>query len=574
MSIPDPPLLRRTLAQIARGILFAGVISAFTNALMLVVPLFTMQVYDRVMSSRSVDTLAVLAFVATGALAVQAVLDFLRGRIFTILGALLTRRLNVPTQEAAIVDQLRGGRHNAGQAMRDLTELRSFLSGNAIAVPLEIVWSPLFLIVLFLLHPVYGWVALGAAAILMTVNLLTDALTRRPLAEANEASASAFANVAAAVRHAEAIDAMGMLPALARRWHIAAADVADRMDRGAGRAKALASVSRALRLVLQIGMIAAGAVLVIENQASPGSMMAAGILMGRMLAPFEQLVDGWRQWVFALSASRRIRGLLTEAAPRRGTMPLPVSSGRLSVDRLTYLAPGTDRAILRGVSFALETGEVLGVIGPSGAGKSTLARLLVGIWEPTAGAVFLDGHTTFGWERESFGRSVGYLPQAVSLLEGTVRDNIARMQDGDPADVVRAARMAGVHEMIGRLPFGYDTPVGDGSFVLSGGQRQRIALARALYGNPRLLVLDEPNASLDHPGEQALLHAIVEAKAAGTTVVLIAHRASIVSVVDRLLVLKDGAVEQFGPRADVMRAVMPAATPAAARLVRSAGDPA
>lgn len=572
MSHPAPPLLRRTLAQIGRGILLAGAVSAVINVLMLVIPLFTMQVYDRVMSSRSLDTLAVLAVVAVGGLAIQAILDFLRGRVFTILGALLTRRLNVPTLEAAIVDQLRGGRHNAGQAMRDLTELRAFLAGSAVGVPLEIAWSPLFLVALFLLHPVYGWVALGAVVILLTVNLLTDALTRRPLAEANEASAAAFANVAAAVRHAEAIDAMGMLPALARRWHIAAADVADRMDRGAGRAKALASASKALRLVLQIAMISTGAVLVIDNLASPGSMMAAGILMGRLLAPFEQLVDGWRQWVFAFAAAGRVRALLSGDGPRRGTMPLPMTEGRLSVDRVTYLAPGGDRAILRGVTFALEPGEVLGVIGPSGAGKSTLARLLVGLWEPTAGGVYVDGHSAHGWERESFGRSVGYLPQAVSLMDGTVRENIARMQDADPAEVVRAARMAGVHEMIGRLPFGYDTPVGDGSFVLSGGQRQRIALARALFGTPRLLVLDEPNASLDHPGEQALLHAIVEAKAMGTTVVLIAHRASIVSVVDKLLVLKEGTVDQFGPRAEVMRSVMPAAAPAA-RLVRQGETP-
>lgn len=572
MTRTAPPLLRSTLAQIGRGLLFAGAVSAVINGLMLVVPLFTMQVYDRVMSSRSLDTLAVLALVAVGGLGIQAMLDFLRGRAFTILGALLTRRLNVPTLEAAIVDQLRGGSHNAGQAMRDLTELRTFLAGNAVGVPLEIVWSPLFLAVLFLLHPAYGWVALGAVVILLTVNLLTDALTRRPLADANEASAAAFASVAAAVRHAEAIDAMGMLPALARRWHIAAADVADRMDRGAGRAKALAAASRALRLALQIGMIAAGAVLVIGNQASPGSMIAAGILMGRLLAPYEQLVDGWRQWVFAFAAARRVRTLLSDDGPRRGTMPLPMTEGRLSVDRVTHLAQGGDRPILRGVSFALEPGEVLGVIGPSGAGKSTLARLLVGIWAPTAGGVYVDGHAAHGWERESFGRSVGYLPQAVSLMDGTVRENIARMQDADPAEVVRAARMAGVHEMIGRLPFGYDTPVGDGSFVLSGGQRQRIALARALFGTPRLLVLDEPNASLDHPGEQALLHAIVEAKAAGTTVVLIAHRASIVSVVDKLLVLKDGMVDQFGPRAEVMRSVMPAATPAA-RLVRQKETP-
>jgi ATP-binding cassette subfamily C protein len=573
MTSADHPILRRLMRQLGGGFAFAAGLSAFSNALMLTVPLYTMQVYDRVMSSRSTDTLLMLSAVACGALVLYAVLDYVRARAFQIMATVSARRLNVPTLEAAILDALSGGGRNAGQAMRDLNELRNFMTGSAVSVPLDLLWTPIFLVILFLLHPVYGWVAVGAAVLLLAMSLVTDAATRRPLQEANRASARAFSDIGAAVRHAEAVEAMGMLPALARRWEAANADQAEMMDAGTARARALAAASRALRLILQIAMIATGAVLVIRAEASPGSMMAAGMLMGRMLHPFEVLVDGWRQWVFAISALGRVRSVLAAGGARRGAMPLPCPSGRLVVDRLGYVPPGHDRPVLRGVSFQLEPGEVLGVIGPSGAGKSTLARLIVGVWEPTAGGIFLDGHSTYLWERESFGRAVGYVPQAVSLLDGTVRENIARMAEADPADVVRAARTAGVHETIGRLPFGYDTPVGEGSYALSGGQRQRIALARALFGSPRLLVLDEPNSSLDQPGEQALLHAIGEAKAAGTTVVLIAHRASIVSVVDKLLVLKDGQVEQFGARADVIRHVMPAAAHAAPRLVKAGETP-
>jgi ATP-binding cassette, subfamily C, bacterial len=564
--------ITRTLRQTRIGLGYAAVLSSFVSLLMLITPLYTLQIYDRVMSSRSMDTLVMLAVVSIGGLVLYAILDFIRARVFSILGTSLARRLNVPTLQAAIVDTLAGGQRNAGQAMRDLNDLRGFLNSSAVTVPMELIWAPLFLLVLFLLHPVYGWIGLGGAALLFTVNGLTDVFTRRPLAAANEASARAFTEIGSTVRHAEAIEAMGMLPALARRWQGSQSDAALQLDRTMSTARGFASATRALRLMLQIATLSAGAYLVIEESLSPGSMMASSILMGRLLQPFEQLIDGWRQWVFALAAFRRVRGLLDDAGDRRGTMAMPEPAGRLVVDRVTYLPPGLDRPILRSVSFALEPGEVLGVIGPSGAGKSTLARLLVGIFEPSAGGVYLDGNSTYLWERESFGRYVGYVPQSVALLDGTVGANIARMTEGRPEEVVRAARLAGVHDMIGRLPFGYDTPVGEASFALSGGQRQRIALARALFGRPRLLVLDEPNASLDHAGEQALLHAINEAKADGTTVVMIAHRPSIVSVADKLLVLKDGVVEQFGPRQEIMKTVQPGGAPAVARLVRTGGS--
>ncbi|KAF1852261.1 hypothetical protein Lal_00013655 [Lupinus albus] len=356
---------------------------------------------------------------------------------------------------------------------------------------------------------------------------------------------------------------MGMLPALARRWQSAQSGSAGMIDRGATLSRGLAASSRSLRMILQVGVIAAGATLVIDNLVTPGSMMAAGLITGRLLHPFEQLVDGWRQWVKALEAHRRIRDLLNNGASARSTMPLPQPQGALTVDRVTHVPSGLNRPILRNVTFAVQAGEVLGVIGPSGAGKSTLARLLVGVWQPTAGGIYLDGTSTYLWERESFGKYVGYVPQSVALLDGTIGENISRMASADPAEIVRAARLAGVHEMIGRLPFGYDTPVGDSAFSLSGGQRQRIALARALFGRPRLLVLDEPNSNLDHDGEQALLSAVQKVKADGTTVVMIAHRPSIVAIADKLVVMKDGAVEHFGARNDVLKVVQPGGAPAA-----------
>ncbi|SMH29424.1 type I secretion system permease/ATPase [Azospirillum agricola] len=566
MSSADRPLLTQAYRKIGQGLLLAGILSLFVNILMLVVPLYTMQVYDRVMSSRSLETLAMLAVIAVGALALYGVLDFIRARAFLVTGAVIAHRFNVPALEASIVDALGGGARNAGQTMRDLNDLRGFMTSSAVTAPLELAWAPIFLAILFLLHPVYGWIAIGSALLLLGMGVLADALTRRPLAQANEASARAFADVAGTVRHAEAIEAMGMLPALARRWQTAQTGSASLVDRGATTSRAMASASRSLRLMLQVGIVAAGATLVIDNLVTPGSMMAASLITARLLQPFEQLVDGWRQWIKALEAHRRIRELLNNEASQRSTMPLPPPQGTLTVDRVTHVPAGLNRPVLRNVSFTVQAGEVVGVIGPSGAGKSTLARLLVGVWQPTAGGIYLDGTSTFLWERESFGKYVGYVPQAVALLDGTIGENIARMADADPAEIVRAARLAGVHEMIGRLPFGYDTAVGDNAFSLSGGQRQRIALARALFGRPRLLVLDEPNSNLDHEGEQALLHAIGKIRAEGTTVVMIAHRPSIVSVADTLVVMKDGMVEHFGARADVLKRVQPGVPAGVTRL--------
>ena len=555
---PDPVLLlEQARRQFVGGLAYAALLTGFINALHLTVPLFMLQLYDRVLNSHNLDTLAMLILVAAGGLIIFGVLEFIRSRVFMTVAAGLVQRLNMATLQSSIARTLEGREGRAGQAMRDLSELRSFLGSSAIAVPLEAAWMPVFLLVLFLLHPAYALAALICGVILVVLSVVSNMLSRRLLTEANEAGNDATASVSSAIRNAEVIEAMGMLQAVSRRWRGSQRRMLELLDRGNRNSKALAAAIRSARSMMQIAVLSIGAILVLDGAASPGSMVAASLITARILLPFEQLVDGWRQWVFAAAAWRRIRDLVDNSASRRQSFVLPRPAARLEVDRLVYVPQGADRPIIKGVSFALDAGDILAVVGPSAAGKSTLARLLVGVLSPSAGGVFLDGHNVFTWERTSFGDVVGYLPQNVALLDGTVRENIARMRDADAPGVLAGARAASVHELIGRLPFGYDTPIGGGSFVLSGGQRQRIGLARALYGAPVMLVLDEPNASLDFEGEQALIRALREVKERGGIVIVIAHRPSISQIADKILVLKDGRIDQFGPRTDVIKTLVP-----------------
>jgi ATP-binding cassette, subfamily C, type I secretion system permease/ATPase len=552
-------VLGEAMREIAHGALAAAAIGLFVNLLYLAVPFYTMQVYNRVITSRSYETLAFLTVLTIGILLFVATLDYIRSRIFAILGERMAIRLGAPVLSAAVATALRNQAGTAGQAVRDLQDLRQFVTSGPVGLPLDLSVAPLFLAVLFLLHPAYGLAGLLAAAYLGAIGVVVELLARRPAALSTEAGLRVQVEVSAAVRHAEVIEAMGMLPALARRWREAQRRSLVALGRGQRIARAAGSIAKASRMAMQVSMLATGAALVIEGAVSSGSIVAATIIMGRLLFPFEQMIEGWRTWRNALSAWARLVALLAADGEARSRTPMPASSGGLVVDRLTFVPPGGDRAVLRSLSFTLATGEALGIVGPSGAGKSTLVRLIVGLWRPTAGDILLDGHNTFTWERTSFGREVGYLPQNAALLDGTVRDNIARFQEADPAEVIRAAKAAGVHELIGRLPLGYETRIGEGGSVLSGGQRQRLALARALFGQPRLLVLDEPNSSLDAEGEQAFMDAIAEAKAAGTTIIMVAQRMSILGSTDYLLVLRDGVIAQFGPRLEVLRAfAMPA----------------
>lgn len=546
------------------GVVYAAALSAVINVLQLTVPLFMLQVHDRVVNSQSTDTLIMLIIVSGLGLTIYCILDYVRALTYQVMASKLIRKLNLPVLEAAISASVTKGISKSGQAIRDLNDIRTFIVGSAISVPLEAFWAPIFLAVLFALHWLYGLVALISAVIIIALSLLSDFLTRRAMKRANESSLQSLGEISGTLRHAEAIEAMGMLPALSERWRHSQLHTQDLLDVMTRRSRAMASVTRTCRYAMQIAVLSVGAILVIRQEVSPGSMVASSIIMGRMLLPFDSMVDGWRQWVLAIAAWKNVSDLIENQAPKRETKPTPRTQGELTVDRLVYAPPGFDVPVLKGLSFTLSPGEVLGIVGPSAAGKSTLARALIGVTKPTSGGVYLDGNNVYLWERSSFGDMVGYLPQSVSLLDGTIRDNIARMRDSDPRLVLEAARLADVHEMIGRLPLGYDTPLGDGGYTLSGGQRQRIGLARAIYGRPRLIVLDEPNSNLDTDGERALVRTIEALRADGAIIILIAHRPSVMQAADKLMVLQEGRISQFGPRTSVVSAITPGEKPVAA----------
>lgn len=555
---PAPDSLVRELQRsFAGGLAYAAFLSLCVNLLLLTVPLFMMQVQERVIVSRSFDTLTMLLVIAVGALVLYGAIEFIRSLTFQAMASIFARRLNLPALEAAVSTSLEQGSAQATQAIRDLNDIRYFIASSSIATPLEAAWSPIFLAVLFAFHPIYGLVGVVSLIILLTLGVIADLLTRRVMKEANEAGVDSVNDVGASLRHAETIEAMGMLPALAKRWRGKQVAMIELLDLGTRRAKFIAALTRSSRMTMQLAIYATGATLIIRNEVSVGTLMAASILLGRLLAPFDSMINDWRAWVLAATAWKRIRDLLLTRTSQRQTIPTPATEGDLVIDRVVYAPPGAEQTVIKSISFSLSPGEVLGIVGPSGAGKSTLARLLVGVLKPNVGGVYLDGHNTYLWERGSFGEMVGYLPQSVSLLNGTIAENIARMRVPDPASVLEAARTAGVHELIGRLPLGYDTNVSDSDFKLSGGQRQRIGLARALYGSPRLLVLDEPNANLDAEGEQSLVRAINAARGTGAMVVLIAHRPSVMQIVDKILVLREGRITQFGPRSAIAGMITP-----------------
>lgn len=548
-------LVRQARKTFATGLIAAGILSGFITLLQLTTPLFMLQVHDRVLNSQSLDTLGMLVVIAAGALALYGILEFIRSQIFQVMGTELVRRLNHMAIEAGVKSSLEKGGSLASEVLRDLNDLRSFITSNAISAPLEALWVPMFLAVLFILHPLYGLLAVISAFILIGLNLISDMATRSLLKEGNSANVENVATMASTLRHAETIEAMGLMPALARRWRKRQVHASELMAYGSRRGKAIHALTRSLRFGMQIAVLALGADLVIQGEVTAGTMIAASIITGRLLLPFDNMTENWRQWVFALTAWGRVRDILENHSSIRQSIATPPSQGPLKVDRLVFAAPNAPVPVIKGVSFTLEPGDVLGIVGPSASGKSTLARLLVGALQPTTGGVFLDGHNVYLWERASFGAMIGYLPQSVSLLDGTVRENISRMYDADPQMVIDAARAADVHEMIGRMPLGYDTPVGDNKYTLSGGQKQRVALARALFGRPRLLVLDEPNANLDTEGEVALLRAISSAKADGAIVIVIAHRPAIMEAADKILVLEDGRISQFGERTEVVSSI-------------------
>jgi PrtD family type I secretion system ABC transporter len=530
----------------------AALFSCGINLLYLSSPLYMLQIYDRVMSSGSQNTLVMLTVALLLALATMAALDAIRARVLVRCGIAFDARLAVRLMHALIDRAVYTGSARHAQLLRDLDQFRQFLTGAPLHALFDLPWMPIYVAILCLLHPLLGVVALVGAVVLLMLAGLNELLTGRPLRRANEAAVRTYGFTDAALRNAEVIQAMGMQGGLLGRWDDDRREMLGTQAIASDRNAMLTALIKFFRLFLQSFILGVGAWLAIDHAVTPGVIFAGSLLMGRSLAPIEQLVGAWKQFVGARQAYRRVRALL-DAEPARGFgMQLPRPQGKLAVERLVFAPPGAERPLIKGISFDLPAGQGLGLIGPSGAGKSTLARLLVGAWKPQVGHVRLDGADVWSWNRADFGRHVGYLPQDIELFAGTVRDNIARFQDAEPAAIVEAAHKAGIHEMILRLPNGYETEIGEGGAALSGGQRQRIALARALFGSPRLLVLDEPNANLDAEGELALAQTLADLKAAGTTIVVIAHRPAVLNTVDKIVVMRDGQVEAFGPRAEIV----------------------
>ena len=546
-----PDELRAALSACRNSFLFAALFSLFINLVLLVPSLYMLQVYDRVLASRSTTTLLMLTLLALALYAVMGALDLLRSRILVRVGARLDLALNGRLFAAMFDGNLRG-RKGSAQPIADLTTLRQFLTGSGLFAFFDAPWMPIYLAVLFLLHPVIGWVAVGGGLVLSAVAVINEYATRRPLREANELAVVGGQAVAANLRNAEVLESMGMLPAVHRRWLTRHLEVLRLQSLASDRAGLLGSLSKSLRIALQSVILGVGAWLAVQNAITAGAMIAGSILMGRALAPIDQLIGSWKGFLAARSAYGRLQGLLAAVPSRPACMSLPAPTGELTVDAVVATPPGAVVPALRRVSFRVLAGEAIGIIGPSAAGKSTLARVVLGVWPVSTGTVRLDGAQIGHWNRDELGPYLGYLPQDIELLDGTVGQNIARFGAVDPPQVVAAAQRAGVHEMILHLPNGYDTPIGEGGAVLSGGQRQRIGLARAMYGRPRLVVLDEPNSNLDDQGEAALIQALCQLKSDGTTVLIITHRPSILSGVDRILVLREGVVEAYAPRERVL----------------------
>ena len=561
--------LHKALAACRSEFVSVGVFSGIVNALQLTVSIYMMQVFDRVLGSRSLDTLLYLTLITIAAIGLLAVLEAVRSLVMQRLGQWVERRVAPEGFARALEAQLRGRPYRM-EALRDLAVLRGYLGSPGMLAVYDIPWVPVFLGVIFLLHPLMGFIALAGAVILFGLTLVSELVTSSLLKTAGTAAMVSQRRAEAMMRNAEVIDSMGMQPAIMARWQESQADLTPAQAKAADRAAVLLALTKFFRLAVQIAILGVGAYLTLQQELTAGASIAASIIMGRALAPVEQLIGGWKQLVQARQSWMRLDGFLAQPRIRPQGMKLPAPVGHVAVERVSYAFPGQQAAMIKGVNFALSAGESLAIIGPSAAGKTTLIRMLIGTLQPSVGNVRLDGADVFTWMREDFGRHVGYLPQDVELFDGTVKMNIARMTQGDPEAVFAAARIAGCHEMILRLPNGYDTEIGDGGQHLSGGQRQLIGLARAAYGQPRLVVLDEPNSNLDGDAEAALVRGLGALKESGCTVVLVSHRPSLVQGVDKVLLLKDGAVEMFGPRAEVLKKLM---QPRAAEVTGPATPP-
>jgi ATP-binding cassette subfamily C protein EexD len=557
--------LASVLSACRQSLVAIGVFSLCANLLLLVPSFYMLQVYDRVVATGSEATLAALTVIMLLLMGTYGVLEWVRSRIMVRLSNRMDNLLGERLFDASFHRALTSsGNDVSAQPLQDLTGLRQFLTGNGLFAFFDVPWLPLYLGVMFLFHPLFGWVGVASAVILGLLAVVNEGVTRGPLRDANAEHIAASSYTGKTLRNAEVIAALGMLRSVRDRWRAANGKVLMLQARASERAANVTATSKTFRLIVQSLILGVGAWLAVRQEISPGVMIAGSILLGRALAPLDLMINVWKGFVTARGQYQRLNELLKKMEAEPDRMDLPAPRGNMTVESLLLAAPGSRQPILRDVSFAVKAGDAVGILGPSASGKSTLARALLGIWSPMAGCVRLDGADITSWNREALGPYIGYLPQDVELFEGTVSENIARFGAMDPVAVVTAARMAGVHDMILRLPNGYDTIIGAQAGSLSGGQRQRIGLARALYGQPPLVVLDEPNSNLDDTGERALAAALVQLKTAGCTVFVITHRVGVLAQLEKLLVLQEGRVAIFGPRDLVLAQLQAGARPGAA----------
>ncbi len=564
---PRYPELAEALSSIRKYFIYAGVFSSAVNLLMLVPIIYMLQVYDRVISSGSLSTLTMLSLLVVLLLMAMGGFEWVRSMILISASNRIETGLRGRVFDASFKHALVGGQGaKTDLAMRDLTGLRQFLTGNGLFAFFDAPWFPIYVGVMFMFHPWFGVSAIIAGFIMVVLAITNEKATNNKLQDANVKANMINTQMNGNLRNAEVIAAMGMTRDLRQRQQELSDEVLTLQTEASKTAGAISSATKTFRVVAQSMTLGLGALLALQGEISPGLMIAGSLLLGRALAPIDLLVATWKGFSVARAQYDRLGELLTEIEEDPETMSLPAPSGKLAVEGVFVTPPGAQGPVVKNVSLDLNPGEALGIVGPSASGKSSLARAILGIWPCYPGKVRLDGADVAAWDRTELGPYLGYLPQDIELFDGSISDNICRFGEANADKIVLAAKLAGVHELILRLPDGYDTVIGGGGGVLSGGQRQRIGLARALYGNPRLLVLDEPNSNLDEQGEKELVAALQRAKAQGCTIIVITHRTTVLQIVEKLLVMKDGAAFAYGPRDQVLAQV--AGGPAPANIVQ------
>jgi len=554
MGVAKKSDLQEALLLCKKSFMTAGFFSLFINFLMLVPAIYMLQLYDRVITSGSESTLLMLTLILLILFITMGALEWVRSQILVRVGSrlemLLSKRLYGASFKQAIYS---GGSKVSSQPLDDLSGLRQFLTGNGLFAFFDAPWLPIYIAVLFMFHFSYGVMAIITVIILSCLAILNEKMTGKKLKKANAEAIAARNLVNKNLRNAEVVESMGMLEGIRRRWEETTQSVLVLQAEASTSAGAITSISKTSRMLAQSLILGLGAYLVLSQEITPGLMIAGSILLGRALAPIDLMIGSWKGFVAARGQYERLNEILLKIPEDSEKMPLPIPNGKLDVSGIVVVPPGSKLPVVKSVTFTLESGESLGIIGPSAAGKSTLARALLGIWPAMSGKVRLDGVDVFEWDRQQLGPHIGYLPQDIELFDGTIAENISRFSEVDSEKVVDAAKLAGVHETILALPQGYDTIIGSTDGVLSGGQRQRIGLARAVFGEPKLILLDEPNSNLDDRGEIALAQALKMLKQRGVTVIVITHRPGVLNEMDKILIMKEGVLVAYGPKMEVLQ---------------------